>query len=275
VKNLVPFLAVTFWLASVAAGAASDVPPTQGVAASQGAALSCSVPPDLYRLDHPLARTAKHLAAGDPVKIVALGSSSTAGAGASSPAASYPSRLQAELSALFPNVRFTVINRGANGEDAREMMARFESSVLAEQPDLVIWQVGTNSILRDQPLEPAGSLIHQGIERLKAAGVDVILVDPQFAPKVLAKIDIDHLVELLESEAKRENVDLFRRFAVMRHWRQVANIPYSHFLSPDELHMNDWSYACFGKLLAVAIADAATRSTLTATARPSAALAPR
>ena len=27
------------------------------------------------------------------------------------------------------------------------------------------------------------------------------------------------------------------------------------FLSPDGLHMNDWSYACIAKLLAVAILD--------------------
>jgi hypothetical protein len=50
----------------------------------------------------------------------------------------------------------------------------------------------------------------------------------------------------------------------MRHWREVADIPFQAFLSPDELHMNDWSYACVAKLLAGAIADAATRPVLSA-----------
>jgi acyl-CoA thioesterase I len=45
-------------------------------------------------------------------------------------------------------------------------------------------------------------------------------------------------------------------------------MPFSAFLSPDELHMNDWSYGCVAKLLAGAIVEAATRSTITATARP-------
>ena len=54
----------------------------------------------------------------------------------------------------------------------------------------------------------------------------------------------------------------------MRYWRLTEDIPFSTFLSPDELHMNDWSYSCVAKLLAGAIADAATRATVTATASP-------
>ena len=44
-------------------------------------------------------------------------------------------------------------------------------------------------------------------------------------------------------------------------------IPFEAFISEDELHMNDWSYGCLAKLLGGAIAEAATRSTLTAHAR--------
>jgi len=227
-------------------------------------AAQCVTPSDLTRLATPLSRTAKHLAAGEPLKIVAIGSSSTAGAGASSPAHSYPSRLAIELAALFPKQPITVVNRGVNGEDAREMLARFEENVIAEHPDLVIWQVGTNAVLRDHPLAPAGGLMHEGLAKLKAIGADVILVDLQFAPKVLAKPDADEMVDLIGVTAKKENVGLFRRFAVMRHWRQVARIPYDKFLSPDGLHMNDWSYACIAKLLAGSIAEASSRSTQTA-----------
>lgn len=227
---------------------------------------NCAAPADVVRLNNPLPHVGKRIAAGEPIKIVAIGSSSTAGAGASSPAASYPSRLQAELNGLLPRDPVTVLNRGVNGEEARDMLARLDRSVLAEHPDLVLWQVGTNAVLRDDPLAPAGSLIHQGLRRLKNAGADVILIDPQFAPKVLAKIEVDDMVDLIATAAKKENVGLFHRFALMRHWRQVVNIPYETFLSPDELHMNDWSYACVAKLLASGIAEAATRSTLTATA---------
>lgn len=259
-----PFPLKTCLAAAALAALAGIGPARADDAAKVVAAPPCNVPVDLARIATPLPRTAKRIAAGETLTIVAIGSSSTAGAGASSPAASYPSRLAVELSALFPRQKIAVINRGVNGEDAREMLARFEDNVIAEKPDLVLWQVGTNSILRDQPLEPAGALIHEGLTRLKAIGADVVLVDPQFAPKVLAKAEVDELVDLLAATAKKDNVSLFRRFAVMRHWRQVAQIPFETFISPDELHMNDWSYACIARIMAGSIADAATRGTLTA-----------
>jgi acyl-CoA thioesterase-1 len=139
--------------------------------------------------------------------------------------------------------------------------------VLSERPDLILWQVGANAVLRDTAIPVVRSDILEGLRRMKASGADVVLIDPQFAPKVLAKKEADTMVDLLATTAKAQNVDLFRRFAVMRHWRHVARIPFEVFISPDELHMNDWSYGCLAKLLAGAIADAATRSTQTARAR--------
>jgi len=227
----------------------------------------CAAPQDLTRLDYRLARTARRLATSGTLTIVAIGSSSTGGAGASSSAASYPSRLAIELKEHFPSGTIRVVNRGANGEDVREMLDRMQESVLAEDPDLVLWQVGTNSLLLDRPLNPAGALIREGLRRLKAAGaIDVVLIDPQFAPKVLAKADIGTLMSLYDTITKQDTVGVFHRFAVMRYWHEVAGIPFETFLSPDQLHMNDWSYACLAKLLAKAISEAATRSTVTAEA---------
>jgi hypothetical protein len=226
----------------------------------------CGAPADLARLARPLTHTAHLLAAGAPVKIVAIGSSSTAGAGASSPAASYPSRLAVELGQRFPG-EFTVLNRGVNGEEAADMLARFDTSVIAEKPDLVLWQVGTNAVLRDQPLASASPLIEEGIAQLRAIGADVILIDPQFAPKVIAKPEAEGMVKLIAGAAKQYSVNLFQRFAVMRHWRERDGMAFDAFVSPDQLHMNDWSYACVAKVLSASIIEAATRPTTSASAQ--------
>jgi lysophospholipase L1-like esterase len=85
----------------------------------------------------------------------------------------------------------------------------------------------------------------------------VVLIDPQFAPKVIAQPEIADMIELISSAAKQKNVDVFHRFALMRHWHDVDGIPFEVSLSPDGLHMNDWGYSCFAKALADAIADAA------------------
>jgi lysophospholipase L1-like esterase len=238
-------------------------------APAQGATptAACVAPAELTRLDMPLNRTGQHFLAGEPIKIVAIGSSSTFGAGASSAAASYPSRLEAELKALRPRLPVTVFNRGANGEEARDMIARFDTDVFAEHPDLVLWQVGSNAVLRDRPLNESNVQLREGLKRLRSAGADVILVNPQYAPKVIAKHDINRMVDLIDATARETHVGLFQRFALMRYWHLTEDMPFGVFLSPDELHMNDWSYGCVAKLLADSIVEAATRATVTATAR--------
>src|SRR5271170_8335451 len=220
---------------------------------------ACGWPPELARFNHALRHTARRLASGEPLTIVAIGSSSTAGAGATSPAASYPSRLAAELAQRFPGHDITVLNRGVNGEETEQTLARFETAVIAAHPVLVLWQVGTNSVLRDHPLKPHSVLLHEGIEELKAAGADVVIIDMQFAPRVIAKPETQGMEGQIALAAKEESVDLFRRFELMRNWHDVQHIPFDAFVSSDELHMNDWSYACVAKLLAAAITEAATR----------------
>jgi lysophospholipase L1-like esterase len=114
-----------------------------------------------------LPRIGRLVASGKPIKIVALGSSSTYGAGASTSATSYPSRLAEELARHFPGHEITVLNRGGNnGDDVAAMLARLDSAVIAEKPDLVLWQLGTNSLLRDEALPPHASLVREGFDHL-------------------------------------------------------------------------------------------------------------
>jgi len=230
--------------------------------------IACSAPAELARFDHPLVHTMRQLTNGKPLIIVAIGSSSTAGAGASSPAASYPSRLAVELKERFPGRDITVLNRGVNGEETDDMMARFTSDVIALHPQLVLWQVGTNSVLRDHPLSPHSVELHNGVEELKATDADVVLIDPQYAPRVMAKSETPGMVEQIALAAKEQNIDLFRRFEVMRNWHEVQHLGFEVFVSPDQLHMNDWGYACWAKLIGTAIADAVTRPVAAAAVHP-------
>ncbi len=144
-----------------------------------------------------------------------------------------------------------MLNRGVNGEEASDMLARFETTVIDERPDLVLWQVGTNAVLRDNPIGPNAALIEKGIDELKAKGIDVILIDPQFAPKVIAKSRLSRMLDVLATKAKQNNINLFQRYAVMRDWRERQGIPFDTFVSSDQLHMNDWSYACVAKVLSI------------------------
>src|SRR3954452_3392948 len=134
-----PRMAAVFALIAAVAGNSTQPEAAQDTKASVGP--KCSVVPDLARLELPLNRVAFRVSGGLPVKVVAIGSSSTAGAGASSPSASYPSRLEGELGRQFPGHQVTVLNRGVNGDEAPGMVARFEKAVIEENPHLVLWQV--------------------------------------------------------------------------------------------------------------------------------------
>jgi lysophospholipase L1-like esterase len=228
----------------------------------------CDAPLNLVRLARPLPRVAAKIAAHRPLVIVAIGSSSTAGAGASSKAATYPARLAVELKRRFPGTPVTVLNRGIGGEEVADMLKRFDKAVVAAHPDLVLWQLGTNSVIRNHPLNDHGAAIRAGLEKIRAAGADAVLIDPQFAPKVIAKPHFERMIELIAITAKSEDADLFRRFAVMKRWHVRDRLTFDTFVSPDGLHMNDWSYACMAKGLGAAIAEAAQRPVISATTGP-------
>jgi acyl-CoA thioesterase I len=227
---------------------------------------ACVGPAEATNLEHVPTHLRLRIAQGRPIKIVAIGSSSTFGAGASSSTASYPSRLEAELKMRLPGLPVTVLNKGINGEEAGQMVARFAADVLDEAPDLVLWQVGSNSVLRDHPTPAV--LIHQGIEQLKASGTEVILINPQFAPRIIAKPGAENAVDVITATARDEEIGLFDRFAVMRYWRETEKLPFEQFVTTDGLHMNDWGYACVAKLLAEALLDDTKLPTATAANPP-------
>ena len=137
------------------------------------------------------------------------------------------------------------------------MLARFERDVIAERPDLVLWQVASNAIMRNRELPMQQALIREGIARLKQTRADVVLVDPQYTTAVLAQPVALPTVDLIAAEARRQNVGNFRRFALMKDWRENQSIPFETFSIEDGLHMNDWGYDCLARNLAAAIAASA------------------
>lgn len=211
----------------------------------------CLAPKDGARTMGSLPHVAGKLVAGKPVVIVAFGSSSTAGYGASSPDFNYPNRLAAQLRRQYPTADISVINAGVGGEDAPEMMKRLQTQVIDVHPDMVIWQVGTNAVLRNLDPGETAKIVEEGISRIQASGgADIVLVDPQYSPAVnQRKESAGKMIKLLGKVAELRHVGIFPRFEVMRDWHEKQAIPVEGFVIADGLHMNDWGYACFAQLL--------------------------
>ena len=210
----------------------------------------CLPPKGSNRSMGSLPHVASKLAAGEPVLIIAFGSSSTSGYGTSSPEFTYPNRLAMQLHRKYPGADITVINRGRGGEDAPEMMKRLQTEVIDMKPDLVIWQVGTNAVLRNLDPTETARLVEDGVGRIQAAGADLVLVDPQYSPKVNEHQEsTSRMIKLLGKVAPLRHVGVFPRFEVMRQWHETQALPIDSFVIADGLHMNDWGYACFAQLL--------------------------
>jgi lysophospholipase L1-like esterase len=194
------------------------------------------------------------LAQDVPAVIVALGSSSTQGWKASDAAHTYPAVLQALLASALPRDHVAVINRGIGGQDATEEMARLVADAIAVRPQLVVWQVGANGALENINLALFRQLVTEGVRRLHAAGIDVILMDNQRAPRILAASEHATIDQALAQVAAATGATLFDRGGLMDAWR-AAGQPYSAFISTDGLHHNDRGYRCIAAALAEAIVE--------------------
>lgn len=234
---------------ALAAPAADAAPKEQA-----GIPTACRVPSALLQSRHSLPRTFGKLRRGEPVKIVAIGSSSTYGTGASGPEATYPSRLEADLRQLFPGSPITVVNRGIPGDTATTMLARFQRDVIDQQPDLMIWQTGTNSALRSGNIDSFTDEVLKGIRIAQAAHIDVMLLGPQYAPRFESAPNHMAFVRHLHSIADVRRVPLFPRYEAMKYWIQSGQFTFKTMIRPDGLHLTDKSYACLGRLVAQMIA---------------------
>ena len=221
-----------------------------GSATAAHGARACSAPQELTRFRVKLPNTARAVRSRSPLDIVAIGSSSTAGVGASDPAHTYPARLAEELQLRWPQLITTVHNKGVSGELAYQMLERFQRDVVPYHPQLVIWQTGSNQLLRSETIGDYVETIREGIGRLRAARADVVLMDPQFAPRVVARRMHLSVVDAIAAAGTDMNVAVFQRFAVMRHWVSSGQYKMEEIISSDGLHMNDLSYGCLARLLA-------------------------
>ena len=243
--KLAACVAVTFVLAS-AAPACAQTP------SSDSAAEICLAANRNLSLGAPLPRTAARFRAGGPLKVVAIGSSSTTGLWMLNSAATYPEVMRRELETLRPNSRIEIVNSGRVGETVQDNLMRFERDVLAHRPDLVIWQLGTNDVAWGGRADGLKDQVIHGLRALKASGADVILMDLQYAPMVLASSEHAVMQALIAEAARQERVGLFPRFALMR--RSIeAGLPRGALVAWDGLHNSREGYDCIGRALARAV----------------------
>lgn len=223
------------------------------IAATLVAATASPSCPSLPLLGPPeaLLQTAGKIARGAPLKILAIGSSSTQGVGASGPDHAYPARLEAMLNARLGAGAADVVNAGIGGETAADTLARLRKLVGETRFDLVIWQAGTNDAVRGDDMAAFRTRIEAGIRGATERGSDVMLLDQQFFPKVKDPVRYERFVEALDEIGVDNGVAVFRRYGAMRQWAAQQPDYERAMLAEDRFHMSDRGYDC----LAAGITD--------------------
>jgi acyl-CoA thioesterase I len=230
--------------------AAAVLPPLPS--ASAGTSL-CDVPEELMRIDDKLPQLAERLRAAEPVKIVAIGGASTTGLAAGSSELAYPHRLQEILTRWYPSSPITVVNRGVPRQTAQQMLERFPTDVLSEDPVLVIWETGTTDAVRGIGVDDFAATLQTGIDELKARGIDILLVDMQFSHSTATVIDFERYLNTLHRVGDVNDVNVFPRFEMMRYWSEQNVFNFDGVAKDERASLAARVYECIAGKLAEAI----------------------
>lgn len=205
-----------------------------------------------------LNRTAERVRTGT-LRVLAIGSSSTAGFGTSSAKAAYPAKLEEELSYFVPGLDVKVVASGISGETADETLARLIAQVASLKPQLVIWQVGTNDALSDSGEDQFRTLVERGVEAAVNSGADVVLLNQQFFPGITKLERYERFVEIVSEVGLQHHASIFGRYELMKEWSDKSKKKLRDMLGDDAFHMNDRGHACLARILSDEIIDAAQR----------------
>jgi acyl-CoA thioesterase I len=201
----------------------------------------------------PLRSTISAMRTKSSIKVLAVGSSSTAGVGASKPSATYVARLENSLEGTVFGADFDVVGRGLSGEVAEGQSGRMKREVEEHKPDLVIWQVGTNDAIRHVDLESFRNCLRRTLAWLNEQKIDVVLVDPQYGDALTSDAYYEQVVHTIAEVAREARVLLVDRFEAMKEIAKERGDTF--YLSSDNLHLNDTGHRCMAEQMARAIVE--------------------
>ena len=212
---------------------------------------SCEVPAADLPAPAALPNFAAALRKRDTVNILAIGSSSTAGTGSSGSTKTYPSQLESILERALKGVDVVMVNRGLPGEVAASTAERIRNEVALKRPDLVLWQLGTNDALARVSAQDFEETVEPVVQWLKDNQIDVVLVGPQYTPRLVRDQNYSAIRAALQAIAAKENVVYVSRYDAMRFIAQTrANL---QLMASDNFHLNDLGYQCMAEHIAHAL----------------------
>ncbi len=204
----------------------------------------CQISGDAVATRSPLPNVAAALQKSKTIRILAIGASaarrSTRGG-----------HIGGILQQAIKGLDVVMINRGVSGELAAQAAARITTEVALNEPDLVLWQIGTNDALAYVPLADLETTIVDTVRWLKEHNVDVVLVGLQYVNSMEQDDNYRAVRDLIRRIGTQENVMIVRRPEAQRMLSHAAVS--GGGLEPDEFERSEAGYTCLAQYVARAI----------------------
>lgn len=223
-------------------------------AAAAETAQRCEAPRELIEDEPLLPVLAKRFKEHQPVTIIVVGGASTAG---TAPDNAYPHFLEGALRRHHPDMPINVLNRGVAGQTTEQMAARFTKDVFAQPPTLVIWETGTVDAVRGEDINAFADALTNGIAAVQEHQSEIMLMDMQYNPSTVSVINFQPYLDALHHTATLQDVYMFQRFDMMRHWSEAGAFDFINVPRDKRASLAREVYECLGERLADAIDFAA------------------
>jgi hypothetical protein len=226
---------------------------TVAVARAEDAPTSCEVPAYLLTSESALPKVEAAVKGGQALDILVIGSrSSTIN---TSEASAYPARLQAALREKLPLSTVNLSVELQVMKTAEEAASGFARLMEAKKPTLVIWQTGTVDAIRSIDPEDFRVAVDEGVAALQNAGVDVVLMNPQYSPRTETMISVPPYLDSMRLVAQQKEIPLFDRFGIMHQWNDAGE--FDLFTAFPGLALAKRVHDCIGRALSKFVVDAA------------------
>jgi acyl-CoA thioesterase-1 len=200
--------------------------------------------------DSPLPVVATALEKRKTLTILSIGASTRPGRKGRG---AYSEEIERMLRHAMKGLNVVMINRGVSGELAANAATRIRNEVALNDPDLVLWQVGSNDALAYLPVEDVAAVVVETVRWLREHKVDVILVGLQAVDRSRRNDQFIAMREALRKVAADENVIIIRRDEAMQMIKQAeGDKDNSPFI--DAVDQNEQSYLCLAEYAGRAIA---------------------
>jgi len=160
------------------------------------------------------------LAAGKP-RIGVLGTGSAGQVGEVKQ--SWPETFKDSMAQKMRGAPLETLVASRRGETAEQQL-KVLPGLLAGKPALLVWQTGTVDAVRHVDINDFAAMLIDGIDQARRAGVDVVLVGPQFSPQASALVNFPRYIGIMEQVARAYDVPFLDRYQLMQDWAEDRRV---------------------------------------------------